>query len=129
MKRADDFEKRRQHLKDLTDAELKVMGTNVKSLPAFRGFDSAGLTRIAEDCAALLDQDDGLERALDLIRAALPVKLRETAYALACDVAVADGHVEQEELRMLEMIRHRLDVDRLTAAAIERGSRARSIAA
>ena len=114
--------------REMTDAELKVMGTNVKTLPTFRGFDSAELTRIAEDCAALLDQDDGLGRALDLIRIALPLKLRETAYALACDVAVADGHVEQEELRMLEMVRHRLDVDRLTAAAIERGARARSVA-
>lgn len=115
--------------RQMTDAELKVMGTNVKSLPVFRGFDSSGLTRIAEDCAALLDQEEGLARALDLIRAALPVKLRETAYALACDVAVADGHVEQEELRMLEMVRHRLDVDRLTAAAIERGAKARAVAA
>jgi len=114
--------------REMTDAELKVMGTNVKTLPVFRGFDSTGLTRIAEDCAALLDQEDGLERALDLIRAALPVKLRETAYALACDVAVADGHVEQEELRMLELVRHRLDVDRLTAAAIERGAKARCLA-
>ncbi|WP_337997337.1 tellurite resistance TerB family protein [Oleispirillum naphthae] len=115
--------------RQMTDAELKVMGTSVKSLPVFRGFDSAGLTRIAEDCAALLDQEEGLARALDLIRAALPVKLRETAYALACDVAVADGHVEQEELRMLELVRHRLDVDRLTAAAIERGAKARAVAA
>ncbi|MBN2751222.1 MAG: tellurite resistance TerB family protein [Rhodospirillaceae bacterium] len=115
--------------REMTDAELKVMGTNVKTLPVFRGFDSADLTRISEDCAALLDQDEGLARALDLIRVALPVKLRETAYALACDVAVADGHVEQEELRMLEMVRHRLDVDRLTAAAIERGAKARSVAA
>ncbi len=114
--------------REMTDAELKVMGTNVKTLPAFRGFDSAELTRIAEDCAALLDQDDGLGRALDLIRTALPLKLRETVYAHASDVAVADGHVEQEELRMLEMVRHRLDVDRLTAAAIERGARARSVA-
>ena len=37
----------------------------------------------------------------------------------------ADGDASQEELRMLEMIRFRLDVDRLTAAAIERGARAR----
>jgi len=109
---------------EMTDAELKAMGANVRHLPVFRDFDNGKLMRITEDCAALLDQEDGLEKALDLIRTALPVKLRETAYALACDVAVADGHVEQEELRMLEMIRHRLDVDRLTAAAIERGSRA-----
>ena len=49
----------------------------------------------------------------------------ETAYALACDVAVADSRLTQEELRLLEMIRFRLEVDRLSAAAIERGARAR----
>ena len=55
----------------------------------------------------------------------LPVKLHETAYAIACDLVAADGEVTQEELRLLELIRHRLNVDRLTAAAIERGARAR----
>src|SRR3546814_1329947 len=59
------------------------------------------------------------------ISAALPEKLKETAYALALDVAAADGAVSQEELRMLEMLRHRLAVGRLPAAAIERGARAR----
>jgi tellurite resistance protein len=52
----------------------------------------------------------------------------ETAYAVACDIVAADGEANQEELRMLEMIRFRLDVDRLTAAAIERGARARHMA-
>ena len=32
---------------------------------------------------------------------------------------------EGEELRILELLRHRLDVDRLAAAGIERGARAR----
>jgi len=112
---------------EMTDAELRAMGTNVQVLPIFRDFNSDDLTKISEDCAALLDMDEGLDRALDLIKTALPVKLRPTAYALACDVAVADGFVDQQELRMLELIRHRLDVDRLTAAAIERGAKARWI--
>ena len=55
----------------------------------------------------------------------LPAKIRETAYALACDVVAVDGEAHQEEPRMLEMIRHELRIDRLTAAAIERGARAR----
>ena len=52
---------------------------------------------------------------------ALPTGLRDTAYAVACTVAISDGKVGQEELRLLEMIRHALDIDRLVAAAIERG--------
>ncbi len=56
---------------------------------------------------------------------ALPDHLRETAYALACDVAAADKLVNIYELRFLEMLRHDLRVGRLAAAAIERGARAR----
>ena len=55
----------------------------------------------------------------------LPQRLRPTAYAIACDVVAADGEATQEELRYLEILRHELEVDRLTAAAIERGAAAR----
>lgn len=110
---------------DMSDLELRVMGELVSFLPVFDDFDKELLGSAAAACAELLDKDSGLEDALALIRGALPEKLRETAYALACDVAAADGAAGQEELRMLELIRHRLEVDRLHAAAIERGSRAR----
>ena len=62
---------------------------------------------------------------LDAIKAALPAKMRETAYAIACDLVAADGEATQEELQILELIRHRLNIERLVAAAIERGARAR----
>jgi tellurite resistance protein len=57
----------------------------------------------------------------------MPDRLNETAYALACDVAAADGTLEEAELRLLEEIRYELDLDRLHAAAIERGARARHV--
>ena len=60
-----------------------------------------------------------------MIAAACADRLHETAYALAVEVAAADLHVEQEELRFLQMLRDRLDLDSLTVAAIERGARAR----
>ena len=44
---------------------------------------------------------------------------------VACDVVAVNGIATQEELRFLEMLRHELAVDRLTAAAVERGSAAR----
>ena len=55
----------------------------------------------------------------------LPSTLIETAYAAACDIAAADGKIADEEAQLLELIRHRLHIDRLSAAAIERGARAR----
>ncbi|CCQ72354.1 tellurite resistance TerB family protein [Magnetospira sp. QH-2] len=109
---------------DMTDNELRIIGDIVHSLPVFADYDTDRLTETASHCADLLVDEDGLDKALDIVVAALPEKLRETAYALALDVAAADGEVHQEEMRMLELIRHRLDIDRLIAAALERGVRA-----
>lgn len=110
---------------DMTDAELQIIGDIVNHLPVFKKYDRQRLTKDLRDCAQLLGRDDGLEVVLKGIKSALPQKLRETAYAVACDVAAADGEASQEELRLLEMLRHRLGLDRLIAAALERGARAR----
>ena len=111
--------------RDMSDAELRAIGEIVNFLPVFRDYDPNLLPATAEACAELLGADEDLERAFELIKSSLPPKLRETAYALACDVAVAGGELSQDILRVLELIRHRLDIDRLVAAAIERGARAR----
>ncbi len=110
---------------DMSDAELRSIGEIVNYLPVFADYDPHLLPRTAEACAEMLGADNGLEEAFGLIKGALPARLRETAYALACDVAVADGDMNKEKLRVLELIRLRLEVDRLVAAAIERGASAR----
>ncbi|PPR24524.1 MAG: hypothetical protein CFH38_00851 [Alphaproteobacteria bacterium MarineAlpha10_Bin1] len=66
-----------------------------------------------------------MDKLLADVKIGLPEKLYETAYALACDVAVADGKLSQEELRLLQMLRNTLELDHLHSAAIERGARAR----
>ena len=110
---------------DMPDKELGAIGTIVQTLPVFRDFDPENLVKIAEDCASTLSGENGLEDVLAIVKASLNSKFRETAYALACDVAATDDELPQEELRLLEMIRHTLQIDRLTAAAIERGAAAR----
>jgi len=110
---------------EMTDAELSTIGSIVQHLPVFRDYDVDLLPSAANNCTAMLDDEEGLETVLALVEAALPEKLHETAYALACDVAAADGALSQEELRLLEMVRYQLKVGRLPAAAIERGASAR----
>ena len=111
--------------RDMTDAELRQMGEIISGLPVFRDYNRELLPETALSCAEMLDDEAGLERALAVIHASLPERLRETAYVLACDVAAADERVSPEEMRLLEMLRHRLSIDRLIAAAIERAARAR----
>lgn len=109
----------------MDDDELETIRGIITVLPAFDDFETSNLGQIAGSCLDLLSESDGIEAAIEQIRTTLPDKLRQTAYALACDVVAANGTATQEELRLLEMMRHELDVDRLTAAAIERGSAAR----
>lgn len=111
--------------REMTDRELFTIGEIVRTLPVFADYEEEHLPDDATTCVDMLNGDQKLEEIIGKIRAVLPKKIYDTAYALACDVAVSDGQLSQEELRMLEMLRHGLDVDRLTAAAIERGSAVR----
>lgn len=109
----------------LKDSEVAAIDLAVRSLPIFKGYTIDAMRVATGDCVALLDEEDGIEAALGLVKEALPEDWVETAYALACDVVAVDGRARQEELRWLEMLRHEIGVERLHAAAIERGARAR----
>lgn len=111
--------------RSMTDAELGAMSRLVRELPAFSDFHANEIESVTETVLGLLEASDGLDRAAEMIRAALPPRLRETAYLLACEVGAADGDLTQEELRFLQDFRITLDIDRLVAGAIERAARAR----
>ena len=109
----------------ISDREIGVMAGIVQTLPVFSDFTSAHLDAATEAAVALLREDNGLKHAATLIRDALEPRLRETAYALGCEVVAADGFAEQDSLRMLNFVRTELHIDPLVAAAIERAARAR----
>jgi tellurite resistance protein len=110
---------------NIRTAELVQITNIVNNLPIFAAYDADMLPLISRTVFDLLEQEDGLDALFGLIRDSLPERLFETAYAMACDVAAADGKITGPEARMLEEIREELDIDRLHAAAIERGARAR----
>jgi len=111
--------------RNMTDAEVGMMSRLVQELPVFSDFHPAGIASVTETCLTLLAREDGLDSAMTLIRDALPQRLRETAYLLACEVAAADGDASQGELQFLQDLRLALDLDRLIAGAIERAAKAR----
>ena len=106
-------------------SELVKIEVAVNNLPIFGDYDLDRMRRIAQVVFDLFGQEDGLDALFGLVRDNLPEQLFETAYALACDVAAADGALAESELRLLEEIRYELNIDRRHAAAIERGARAR----
>ncbi|MBB4183847.1 tellurite resistance TerB family protein [Sinorhizobium terangae] len=109
----------------MADDEFAGIGRLVQFLPAFDGFDEDRLIDIGRECSAQLAAPEGLDVVLEMIREALPQRLYDTAYALAVEIAAADQRIRNEEIRLLQLLRDRLALDKLTCAAIERGAIAR----
>jgi tellurite resistance protein len=109
----------------MPDPELKRIGRLARFLPVFHGFTEDEIIPAARDVQAILAGPEGLEIALETIRDALPHRLYDTAYALAVEVATADLWLDATEVRFLQLLRARLEIDKLTAAAIERSAIAR----
>ncbi len=105
--------------------ELLSIERIINNLPVFASYDIDRIKTISQTVFDLFEEEDGLDALFGLVRAALPEKLNETAYALCCDIAASDGRLRDEELRFLQETRYELNIDRLRTAAIERGARAR----
>lgn len=110
---------------EMTDSELNRMTGIIGYLPAFRNYNLEKLRGDTDTCIELLQSEEGLDAVLGLIEEAVPESHIDLVYSLACEVAASDGTLTQEELRLLELIRHYFNIERLTAAAIERGVAAR----
>jgi tellurite resistance protein len=108
-------------------SELLTIQAIVEHLPIFADYDADRMEHVAQTVFDLLEEEDGLDAIFGLVRDILPETHHETAYALACDVAAADGNVRQAELQFLSEMRYELEIDPLHAAAIERGARARHL--
>ena len=110
---------------NMSETELRTIGDIVRTLPVFRDFDHHRLLSVSQECGEILQEADGLDAVLGLIRDALPESLRETAYWLALEVALTDEHVNLQEVRIVELLRRALSIDRLVAAALDRAAEAR----
>ncbi len=110
--------------RDMEDNEMMRIGDITRTLPVFRTYNSDQFMNAAKSCRDILQEPEGLETIL-AIAASLPDNLKETAYALAAEIAAADLSVTAEEVRLLQLLRNRLGIDKLVCAALERGARAR----
>jgi hypothetical protein len=111
--------------RDMTDEELVRIGNIVRTWPVFVDFDDERLVEVSRDCQKLLQQEDGLGNVLSAIRAAIPRRLHDTAYALAFEVAAVDLEMRLEELRILQLLRESLAIETPVVEAIERAAKAR----
>lgn len=105
---------------EIADAEIDIIGDLVNHLPAFAGLDRATMTEMATSCSERIAREGGVDRLFTEIREALSPTLRETAYALVCDVIAVDRRLNRDEMRILERIRAELEIDPVVARSVER---------
>ena len=73
---------------NMRTAELVAIQRMVNHMPVFASYDLDRIRRISQIVFDLFEEEDGLAALFGLIREALPERLNETAYALACDVEI-----------------------------------------
>jgi tellurite resistance protein len=109
----------------LKKEELAEIELLVRTLPAFKNFDRSRIATVAQECGDILQEKEGMQTVIGLVKDQLPKRLRETAYAFAVEIAASDLIVGKEEMRFLAILRDGLELDKLVTAAIERSAIAR----
>ena len=72
-------------------SQLVSIERMVNHLPVFRDYDPERMKEVSNTVFDVLAEEDGLDILWDTVRATLPERLFDTAYAMACDVTAADG--------------------------------------
>lgn len=111
--------------RSISEHELVRINTMVGELPAFRGLEDTWLSHAAQNCGRILGKPEGVKNVVRLIVEALPQGLRETAYALAAEVAASDLAIKDDERDFLALLAEGLQIDPLVRAALERSANAR----
>ena len=114
---------------EIAEAEINVIGDLGNHLPIFRTVGRAKMTAMARACSELLAKPGGRAKVFAMIRETLAPQLRDTAYALACDVIAVDSRLRRDELDAREESRAELEVDPVMARAIEQVAKVRFQAA
>lgn len=107
------------------DKELNIIADLASNLPVFKSVTADDLILAVRATTILLEESDDIDNLIEEAAVLLPKPLRETAYALAVEVAAVDLLATDEELRLLELLRDTLNIDMLLAAAIEASARVR----
>lgn len=111
--------------REMNDVELAHIGDSVRTWPIFMDYDPDRVLEAARECQKLLQEDGGLDKVFGLVLESVPLRLHDTAYAVAVEVAVVDGEMRMEEWRVLERLRSWLAIDADAARAIEISAKAR----
>jgi hypothetical protein len=101
----------------ISDEEVRSLGTIASRMRLFENINGGKWNRMIDKLLGVLKRD-GVEPLLDRSIEALPEDLHETAFAVACDLVLADQGIEDEEKQYLSNLQRKLGLDRDQALKI-----------
>ncbi|HVM44689.1 MAG TPA: tellurite resistance TerB family protein [Candidatus Thermoplasmatota archaeon] len=94
----------------ITQEEAAGLGTTLSRMKLYAGMSDRDVNKVFEKLIKLA-RSEGVDTLLRLSSDAVRPELKQTAFAVAADLLMADGDVAAEEKRFLEKIQRSLGVE------------------
>lgn len=100
-----------------TESEVRALSTTLSRMQLFRSYPTDVMRKMIERLQSML-QREGIEVLFKVAMATLPDELKETSFAVATDIVLADGEVTQEEEKLLNDLYRALEISEELAVKI-----------
>jgi uncharacterized membrane protein YebE (DUF533 family) len=94
----------------ITEEEATGLGTSLARMRLYSGMNDRDINKQFEKLIKIA-RAEGVDKLLELSATAIRDELKQTAFALAADLLMTDGHVAPEEKSFLERIQKQLGVN------------------
>ncbi|MFQ3628974.1 MAG: tellurite resistance TerB family protein [Cyanobacteriota bacterium] len=101
----------------LADEELSGLMNTLNRMQLFRSYSSDIMRRMFDKLFSILRRD-GIGVLFAIAKDSLPFELKESAFAVATDLVLADGRITQEEQQFLDDLYQALGVSEAAAEKI-----------
>jgi tellurite resistance protein len=101
----------------LANEELDAINSHLSRMHLFHHFRPETMQRMYTKLFDIM-RTDGPELLLESAKQTLPIELRESAFAMCCDLTLADGMMSQDEKQFLQQLHRILDIADETADRI-----------
>jgi len=93
----------------IADEEARSLWTTIERMKLFSNFTPDKFNRMIDVLLKILKKG-GPELLIEKCVPEVPDELRETVFANACDIVLADGVVEDEERELIEKLQNELEI-------------------
>lgn len=101
----------------MTDSEAQAISTTLSRMQLFRSYPGDVMRKMIDRLLGIL-QREGIEVLFNAAITTLPDELKETSFAVATDIVLADGEVTEEEEKLLNDLYRALEIPEEMAVKI-----------